>query len=95
MEDHTGRVLRCPRLGDEIRFAYCEHEAGELPCRLVVRCWGAIFPVESYLRERLGADRWGRFCTQAPKDRMTTLLEIAAAAQARRKREKDPGEPQD
>ena len=91
MEEHAERILRCPRLGGEVRFAYCEREAGELPCRMAIRCWEPHFPVEAYLRESLGPDRWDRFCAQQPKDRMTTLLEIAAAAQARRKGEKGSG----
>jgi hypothetical protein len=88
MEDPAERLLRCPRLGGEVRFAYCEREGGDLPCRMIVRCWAFAFPVEAYLRERLGSDRWERYCAQQPKDRMTTLMEIAAAAQARRKNEK-------
>lgn len=92
MEEQAERLLRCPRLGGEVHFAYCEREAGDLPCPRVIRCWEAAFPVEAYLRERLGPEAWERFSTRPPKDRMTTLLEIAAAAQARQKGQPGPGE---
>jgi hypothetical protein len=87
MEEREGSkipVMRCPRLGDEVPFSYCEHEGGNLPCRLVRRCWETVFPVEAYLRERLGDETWASFCSQEPKDRLTTLLDLAAQAKRRR-----------
>jgi len=77
-------IMRCPRLGGEVPFSYCEREAGDLPCRQVVRCWEAGFPVEEYLCETLTPESWERFCGQTPKDRMTTLLDIVEAAKRRK-----------
>jgi hypothetical protein len=94
MDDYQDRIMRCPRLGGEVKFSYCERESGELPCRLVVRCWEAGFPVAAYLRERLGPEVWERFCDQVPKDRMTSLIEIAEAAKRRRKKGDEAGEPE-
>jgi len=88
MESYRDLVIRCPRLGGEVPFSYCEREAGELPCRQIVRCWEAGFPVEAYLRETLSPGARERYCHQEPKDRMTTLIDLAEAAQRRRK----PGE---
>jgi hypothetical protein len=87
MESYRDLVIRCPRLGGEVPFSYCEREAGELPCRQVVRCWEAGFPVEDYLRESLSPEAWERFCRQVPKDRMATLIDLAEAAKRRRKSE--------
>ena len=87
MESYRDLVIRCPRLGGEVPFAYCERESGELPCRQVVRCWEAGFPVEAYLREILPPGTWERFWGQVPKDRMTTLIDLAEAAKRRRKPE--------
>jgi hypothetical protein len=84
MHAYRTLITRCPRLGHEVAFAYCEHEAGELPCARVVACWQTGFPVEAYLRETLGGEAWGRFCSQAPRDRMTTLLDLVEAAKRRR-----------
>jgi hypothetical protein len=90
MESYRDRIMRCPRLGGEVPFSYCEREAGDLPCRLVLRCWEAGFPVEAYLRETLAPETWERFCGQAPKDRMTAFLEVVEAAKKRRKKEAGP-----
>ena len=54
-------IARCPRLGHEVPFSYCEKEAGALPCRQVVRCWEARFPVEAHLRESAGRGSLGAF----------------------------------
>ncbi len=83
MDAFRNLVMRCPRLGGEVTFSYCEREAGELPCRQVVRCWEPGFPVEAYLRETLTPEAWERFCGQSPKDRVTTLLDCAEAAKRR------------
>ena len=79
-------VMRCPRLGGKVPFSYCEREAGELPCRQVVRCWGSSFPVEKYLSETLMPEAWERFCKQIPKDRMTTILDVALTVRQRQKK---------
>ena len=80
-------IARCPRLGGEVPFSYCEREAGEFPCRQVIRCWEAAFPVEAYLRETLDPQAWERFRSQVPKDRMTTLIELIEAAKERGEKE--------
>jgi len=83
MGSHHDWIIRCPRLGGEVKFSYCEREAGELPCRQIIRCWEAGFPVETYLRNTLAPDLWERFCSQVPKDRVTTLLDLVEAAKRR------------
>ncbi len=84
MESYRDLMIRCPRLGGEVPFSYCERESGELPCRQIVRCWEAGVPVEAYLREALSVEAWERFCSQAPPDRMATLIDAAAAAKRRK-----------
>jgi hypothetical protein len=85
MESYRDLVIRCPRLGGEVPFSYCEREAEELPCRQVIRCWEAGFPVEAYLRRMLAPEAWECFCSRVPKDRMTTLIDLAETARQRRK----------
>jgi hypothetical protein len=72
-------VIRCPRLGGEVPFSYCEKEAGDLPCRMVVSCWARIFPIEEYLQYTLTDESLRRLYNQSAKDRMATILDIAAA----------------
>lgn len=88
MKEYRDLVTRCPRLGGEVPFSYCEREAGDLPCRQTIRCWEAAFPVETYLRETLIPDLWERFCGQIPKDRMTTLIDLVDAARRRQNESK-------
>jgi len=78
-------VMRCPRLGGEVPFSYCEQEAGDLPCRQVIRCWESGFPVDKYLRETMMPEAWERFCKQIPQDRMTTILDVAQTVRRRQK----------
>jgi hypothetical protein len=84
MKPYPEWIMRCPRLGGEVPFSYCEREAGDLPCRQVIRCWDTGFPVEKYLRKTLMPDVWARFCDQVPKDRMTTILGILDTAKRRK-----------
>ena len=74
--EHDHQLIRCPKLGDEMTFAYCLTEAGNLPCVRVISCWQSAFDVEALLREQLKPDDWGRFACAQPKDKMTTLIEI-------------------
>jgi len=80
--DHL--VLRCPRLGGEITFAYCRREQGALPCRMTLRCWEGLIPVEEHLRRYLSDDEWERCFNTPPKDKMATILEIADAVRKRK-----------
>lgn len=84
MKPYRDLLMRCPRLGGEVPFSYCEQEAGELPCRQIVRCWEAGFLVETYLRETLTKDEWERFCGQIPQDRITSLIDLVGAVKRRR-----------
>ena len=77
-------ILRCPRLGGEVTFAYCRREQGNLPCQRTLRCWQDLIPVEKHLREYLTDDEWDRCFNVLPKDKMTTILEIANAVKKRK-----------
>lgn len=77
--------IRCPRLGGEVTFSYCEREGGDKPCMRVVTCWRPFFPVEAYLRESLSQEAWERFSGQTPKDKVSTLIELIEAAKIRSK----------
>ncbi|HOO89378.1 MAG TPA: hypothetical protein PLA74_01010 [Syntrophales bacterium] len=77
-------ILRCPRLGGEVTFAYCRREQGTLPCQRTLGCWQNLIPVEEYLREYLTDDEWNRCFNAPPKDKMTTILEIADTVKKRK-----------
>jgi hypothetical protein len=82
MYDHL--EIRCPRLGGEVTFSYCEKEGGDLPCPRIILCWQPHFPVEDYLKGKLTQTQWDRFSNQAPKHKVTTLVELIEAAKKRK-----------
>jgi hypothetical protein len=73
-------IIRCPRLGGEVTFAYCVVEGGDLPCPRILVCWQPYFPAESYLKEKLTPEQWDHWCNRKPKDKMSTLLDLIEQA---------------
>lgn len=82
MYDHL--EIRCPRLGSEVTFAYCETEGGNHPCSRILTCWQPYFSVETYLREKLNQEEWDRLQNPESKHKVTTLVELIEAAKKRR-----------
>jgi hypothetical protein len=81
---HDSKLIRCPKLGDEMTFAYCLQESGKLPCARIVRCWSLSFDVESFLKEKLTAKQWDSFMNSQPGDKVTSLIELIAAAKEKK-----------
>ncbi len=79
--------IRCPKLGGEVTFAYCLVEGGDLPCPRTIVCWQPYFPVEDYLRAKLTQEQWDRCFSQAPKEKIVSLVELIEAAKKRKKAE--------
>ncbi|HAA05526.1 MAG TPA: hypothetical protein DCZ69_02085 [Syntrophobacteraceae bacterium] len=82
MEAFDRLRMRCPRLGGEVTLSYCECEAGELPCWRILHCWQAFLPIDRYLRWKLTQEQWDRCFSQAPKTKVTSLLELVEAARS-------------
>lgn len=78
--EHDHKLTRCPKLGDEMTFAYCLREAGDLPCARVVTCWQSAFDVVPVLKDRLSGKQWERFNGAAPKDKISSLLDCIERA---------------
>jgi hypothetical protein len=74
------KLVRCPRLGDEMAFSYCLQESGALPCSRIVSCWSVVFDVESFLHKNMTDRDWQKFNNAQPKDKVTSLIEIIEAA---------------
>lgn len=77
-------LIRCPRLGHELTFAYCRREAGRLPCARILTCWNSRFPVGEHLRAGMRKEDWERFLLQKHGDKVASLLEIVERAKKRR-----------
>ncbi|HET57341.1 MAG TPA: hypothetical protein ENN35_02735 [Deltaproteobacteria bacterium] len=66
-------LIRCPRLGGEVTFAYCRVEQGDLPCSRIIECWPSL-PVKEWLQEVLTPEEWDRFVNRPPGDRISTIF---------------------
>jgi len=80
----NNKLMRCPRLGDEITFSYCLRESGAHPCSRIVSCWSVVFDVESFLHKNMTAQNWESFINTQPKDKVTSLIEIIEAAKIKK-----------
>ena len=76
--------IRCPKLGHQVHFTYCEKEQIDLPCSRIIRCWQIYFPVEGYLKKKLSDEQWNKCFSEKPKEKILTLLELIEAAKKRR-----------
>lgn len=77
---HDHKLTRCPKLGDEMTFAYCLRESGDLPCARIIACWQAAFNVTDVLKNVLTPDQWDRFNGAQPKEKVMTLIELIEKA---------------
>ena len=84
MTRENDKLMRCPRLGDEITFFYCLRESGAFPCSRIVSCWSAVFDVESFLRKNMTAQDWESFNNTQPKNKVTSLIEIIETAKRKK-----------
>lgn len=80
IEEIKDKLVRCPRLGDEMAFSYCLQESGAFPCSRIISCWSSVFDVESFLHNSMTAQDRESFSKVQPKDKVTTLIEIIKAA---------------
>ncbi len=78
--EHDHKLIRCPKLGDEMTFGYCLPEAGDLPCPRIVSCWFRAFDVAKVLEEHLTSEQRQRFALSAPGDKVSSLIEIIERA---------------
>ena len=65
-------------------FSYCMWESGDLPCTRIVRCWSSFFDVESLLKKKLTPEKMNIFINSQPKDKVSSLIELIAAAKAKK-----------
>jgi len=82
--EHDHKLIRCPKLGDEMTFAYCLRESVDLPCSRIVRCWSSCFDIAAFLKEILESRQWDKFNDFQPNDKVTSLIEIIEAAKAKK-----------
>jgi len=82
--DITGKLIRCPKLGDEMTLSYCLQESGDLPCARIMRCWVSCIDVESFLKEKLTPEQWEKFKNTQSKNKVVSLIELIEAAKSKK-----------
>ena len=82
--EYDHKLIRCPKLGDEMTLSYCLQESGDLPCLRIMRCWSSSFDVESILKDQLTPEKLEKFLSSQPKDKVTSLLELIETAKKRK-----------
>jgi len=85
MESFDDLEIRCPRLGHEVRFAYCRNEGGALPCSRIILCWEPRIPAEAFLRKQMTPEAWEQFSRQESREKVSSLIELIETARKRGK----------
>jgi hypothetical protein len=80
--------IRCPRLGQQIHFAYCRQENMGLPCFKALDCWYMHFNVVEYLGQELSAIEWEESFEKPPTPKILSLAQLIEKAQRQAKEQK-------
>ncbi len=80
-----GLERRCPRLGGEVNFGYCQ-TCGEnrIPCFKIFDCWWERFDVVAYLKAHLSPKAFESLSKSTrPPDKVASLVDLIQQAQKR------------
>ena len=77
--------IRCPRLGHQINFSYCQSENSGLPCFKTMDCWFPHFNVHKYLKEKLTEEDFKKIFLDKGKPKVFSLMDLIE--QAKQKKE--------
>jgi len=80
--------IRCPRLGQQIHFAYCRQENMGLPCARSLDCWFMHFDVVTHLRDELSAGEWEEAFEKPSTPKILSLAELIDRALKQQKEQK-------
>lgn len=74
---------RCPKLGHDLEFVYCERENAGLPCAKALLCWNEAFDVRRHFLNCLSSEDFDLCFTTAPQPKALSLLELIERAKRR------------
>lgn len=75
---------RCPRLGGQVPFSYCEDcEEGKNPCSKLFDCWWEFFDVVAYAEKKFSAEQIQTITEPTKKPRIFTIIDLIQQAQKR------------
>jgi len=76
--------IRCPRLGHQINYAYCESENSGLPCFKTLDCWYSIFNVHAYLTSQLSKEDFQKAFLNKGAPKVMSLFDLIEQAKNRK-----------
>lgn len=71
---------RCPKLGHDLEFAYCERENAGSPCAKALVCWNEAFDVRRQFLASLSAEDFDASFAKAPQTKALSLLDLIERA---------------
>ncbi len=74
--------IRCPRLGHQISFSYCEIENSGIPCFKTLDCWYSYFDVHKFLEDKLSKQDFQKAFINKGQPKVLSLLDLIAKAKA-------------
>lgn len=73
-------TIRCPRLGHQIDFSYCQCENYGLPCFKTMDCWHTQFNVHAYLKKELSPQDFEKIFIKKGTPKLFSLLDLIEQA---------------
>jgi hypothetical protein len=78
--------IRCPRLGHQINFKYCEIENSGIPCFKALDCWYTYFDVHKFLEDKLSKEDFKKAFIDKGQPKVLSLLDLIEKAKAKKGR---------
>ncbi len=79
---NDNKTRRCPRLGHDVKFAYCREPGEKTPCFKILDCWWETFDIKAFMQENYSEEIIQKI-TAPPKQKTTSLLEMIQEAEKR------------
>ena len=80
-----GFTIRCPRLGHQITYSYCQGENNGLPCFKTLDCWYPYFDVQTCLENQLSPADFKTLVQKKAPPKILSLLDLIEQARQRQK----------
>ncbi len=71
---------RCPKLGHDLEFAYCERENAGMPCGKALVCWNEAFDVRRHFLSCLAAEDFEECFAKPVQPKALSLLHLIERA---------------
>ena len=78
MSDSFKLIRRCPTLGGEISFNYCETCGNNnFPCKKICDCWREVFDIERYLKDALTEEDFEVVMSYKKRSKISVIMAAA------------------